>query len=78
MAHAFDTLAADRVFAITAQANHCSERVMQRLGMRRVEGGEFAHPHLTPSDPLSIHLLYTFEARARFGFQSNPAEIALH
>lgn len=59
--YAFDVLNAPRVFAFTALANRRSEGLMLRLGMKKVEGGEFAHPDLASADPHSIHVLYVAE-----------------
>ena len=55
--YAFDVLDAPRVFAFTALANQRSERLMLRLGMKKVEGGDFAHPDFSATDPQSIHVL---------------------
>lgn len=44
------------VYAFTTVTNHRSERVMQRLGMIRVE--EFDHPALSAGHPLLRHVLY--------------------
>ncbi len=59
--YAFGSLKAPRVYAFTALANKRSETVMQRLGMKKIEGGEFAHPDLLPTDPSSMHMLYVAE-----------------
>lgn len=59
--YAFGRLDAPRVYAFTALANKRSESVMQRLGMEKVHGGEFAHPDLLPTDPSSMHMLYVAE-----------------
>lgn len=62
--YAFGSLDAPRVYAFTALANKPSEAVMQRLGMKKVEGGEFAHPDLLPTDLSSMHMLYVAERTA--------------
>jgi RimJ/RimL family protein N-acetyltransferase len=62
VAHAFGPLRASRVFAFTVPQNERSTAVMCRVGMTRVEGGDFAHPRLAASDPLSRHVLYVAEA----------------
>lgn len=56
--YAFSELAAPRVVAYTAVGNAASERVMQKVGMERVD--TFAHPALA-GHPLARHVLY--EAR---------------
>lgn len=48
----------ERVHAITVPANERSWGLMIRLGMTRVEGGDFDHPVLEPGDPLRRHLRY--------------------
>ena len=64
LSYAFDVLDAPRVFAFTALANDRSEAVMRRVGMKKVEGGEFAHPDLPATDPHSLHVLYVAERRS--------------
>ncbi|NKM22480.1 GNAT family N-acetyltransferase [Rhizobium laguerreae] len=59
--YAFGTLDVPRVYAFTALKNKRSEIVMQRLGMTRVEGGEFPHPDYLPTDPSAMHMLYIAE-----------------
>ena len=56
--HAFGSLGAPRVYAFAALSNLRSEAVMRRLGMMKIEGGEFAHPDVPPTDPSSMHMLY--------------------
>lgn len=59
--YAFCTLDVSRVYAFTALANKRSENVMQRLGMMRVEGGEFLHPDFPLTDANAMHMLYVAE-----------------
>lgn len=59
--YAFDTLRVPRVYAFTARANAASLAVMRKLGMRKVEGGDFVHPDFSPSDPNAMHSLYVAE-----------------
>jgi len=35
---------------------------MQRIGMRRDAGGDFAHPLITPDSAISAHVLYRLSA----------------
>lgn len=44
------------ISAITVQANSASWGLMERLGMSRIEGGDFDHPNAPPS--LNPHILY--------------------
>ena len=46
------------VMAITVPANTRSRAVMERIGMRYVEGGDFDHPAVPEGDPLRRHVLY--------------------
>lgn len=55
-----------QLWAITTPGNVRSLRVMERLGMQRVAGGEFDHPALAEGDPLRRHLTYRI-ARPRQG-----------
>jgi ribosomal-protein-alanine N-acetyltransferase len=56
--HAFDVLGLSEVFAITVPANVRSQAVMRRIGMQRVEDGDFDHPDLPEGDRLRRHVLY--------------------
>ncbi|WP_087461642.1 GNAT family N-acetyltransferase [Oleiphilus messinensis] len=58
---AFGELALDQVVSFTAVANHRSQAVMQRLGMKR-DAENFFHPDLPPGHPLSEHVLYRLDA----------------
>ena len=46
------------VMASTVPANIRSRRVMEKIGLRYVEGGDFDHPALPEGDPLRRHVLY--------------------
>ena len=52
------TLRWDEVVALTAAINARSQRVMERLGMRRDPADDFDHPMLEADDPLRAHVLY--------------------
>jgi RimJ/RimL family protein N-acetyltransferase len=54
----FGQLGLDEVVSFTATCNLPSEKVMQAIGMQRVEGGDFDHPGLPAGHPLERHLLY--------------------
>ena len=60
--YAFDSLNEPRVVAFTTVSNARSEAVMKRLGMNKVEDGEFMHPDLPEDHPLAPHLLYAADA----------------
>lgn len=46
------------IYSFTVTDNTASQRVMQRIGMTRVNGGDFDHPNLAKEDSLSRHVLY--------------------
>lgn len=58
LAWAWANTSAPRVTAITVPANAASRGLMVRLGMRRIEDGDFDHPALAAGDPLRRHVLY--------------------
>ncbi len=58
LAFAFDTLDLVEVVSFTARANARSQRVMERLGMRRDRSGDFEHPDVPEGDRLRPHVLY--------------------
>jgi len=49
------------IAAITVPANKRSWGLMQRIGMKYVEGGDFDHPDLAEGDPLRRHVLYRID-----------------
>lgn len=65
--YAFDTLGLREIVAFTVPPNLRSVRVMERLGMVRVAGADFAHPALPSAHPLSWHLLYRITSADRQG-----------
>ncbi len=57
--HAFNDIGLEKVVAFAVPANTASTRVMERIGMRRIVGGDFAHPNVPDTHPhLSRHVLY--------------------
>jgi RimJ/RimL family protein N-acetyltransferase len=50
-----------RVAAITVPANTASLGLMIRLGMTRLDDGDFDHPAVAVGDPLRRHLTYAIE-----------------
>lgn len=48
-----------QLYSFTAAINRPSERVMQKIGMKKA--GEFDHPKLEPDSPLRRHVLYSIE-----------------
>jgi RimJ/RimL family protein N-acetyltransferase len=55
---AFTQLDKGEVVALTAAINRRSQRVMERLGMRRDPHDDFDHPRLTEGHRLRPHVLY--------------------
>ena len=49
------------IFSFTVHENTKSQSVMQRIGMERLRGRDFAHPNLAKNDPLSKHVLYRID-----------------
>lgn len=58
LAHVWAATIAPRVVAITVNANVASWTLMERLGMVRVQGGDFDHPFVPDDSPLKHHVLY--------------------
>lgn len=54
----FSGLGLAQIVAFTAAANLRSIRLMERLGLSRVAGGDFDHPALPRGHPLRRHVLY--------------------
>ena len=65
IAFGFDELGLDEIVSFTAIPNIRSRRVMERLGMRRDERGEFDHPKLPDDERLRRHVLYHLKAADR-------------
>jgi RimJ/RimL family protein N-acetyltransferase len=62
---AFDHLGLDEIVSMTTPSNTPSQRVMQRLGMRRDPGDDFDHPRVPEGHALRRHVLYRLD-RASF------------
>jgi ribosomal-protein-alanine N-acetyltransferase len=59
----FDEAGLEEVVGMTVPANVRSQRVMERIGMMRDEGGDFEHPRVPEGHPLKRHILYRVRAR---------------
>lgn len=57
-----DDLGLKEVLSFTTPENIKSIAVMERIGMERVQGGDFMHPKIDPDSPFALHVLY----RVRF------------
>lgn len=54
--YAFEELYLKEIYAVTSIPNKPSERVMQKIGMKKV--GEFLHPKIEESHTLALHVKY--------------------
>jgi len=70
LGYAWDTLNLPEVAAFTAAINLPSQRVMEKIGMRRDPAEDFEHPRLAPGHPLRRHVLYRI---ANPGSANRPA-----
>lgn len=61
LTYAFSNWDIDLIWSFTVPDNLASQRVMEKIGMHRVKGGDFAHPNLAENDPLSRHVLYRID-----------------
>jgi len=61
LAFAFETLALDEVVSFTATTNLRSQRVMERIGMRRDPADDFDHPRVPVGHRLRRHVLYRLD-----------------
>jgi RimJ/RimL family protein N-acetyltransferase len=64
LGYAFSTLALDEIVSMTAQSNVRSQRVMERLGMKRDPTDDFDHPLIVVGHRLRRHVLYRLTRRA--------------
>lgn len=62
LAHGFGQMGLPRILAYTAVTNTPSERVMQRLGMRRAADMDFEHPLVPEGNPIRSHIVYVKDA----------------
>ncbi|MDK4701261.1 GNAT family N-acetyltransferase [Rhizobium sp. CNPSo 4062] len=59
LAHGFDKHDLDQIVSFAVHNNVRSTAVMERIGMHRVEGGDFDHPNVPDTHPhLKRHVLY--------------------
>jgi RimJ/RimL family protein N-acetyltransferase len=61
----FEEAGLPEIVAFTTTLNTRSQAVMERIGMRRDEAGDFDHPSLPEGSPLRRHVLYRATAPAR-------------
>ena len=63
LAFAFDDQGLEELVSFTAVTNLPSQRVMQRLGMRRDPAEDFDHPKVPDGCPARPHVLYRIGRR---------------
>ena len=63
LAFGFERRVLDEIVSFTVPANERSQRVMQRIGLRRDPADDFDHPALTDGHPLKRHRLYRLTAK---------------
>lgn len=63
LADGFAKLEMPEIVTFTAQTNHASQAVMQRLGFRRDAARDFDHPALAEDHPLRRHVFYAMARR---------------
>jgi len=56
-----------RIYSFTVPDNIASQAVMHKIGMERVEGGDFDHPSLEADNPLLRHVLYKIDRETILG-----------
>jgi RimJ/RimL family protein N-acetyltransferase len=65
LAHGFDTLGLDEIVSFAVHDNVASTAVMRRIGMTRIDGGDFDHPLVADTHPhLKRHVLYALSRSA--------------
>ena len=74
LAYGFEAVGLHEIVSFTAAGNVRSWRVMQRLGMRRDQAGDFEHPAVPVGHPARPHVLYRL-GRGRWA-AAQPADRA--
>lgn len=54
----FDKIGLEQIVAFSPKLNKKSQRVMEKVGMKRDEGGNFLHPQVAKDHALEEHILY--------------------
>ena len=61
LAHGFGPAGLGEIVSFTATTNVPSQRVMQRIGMRHDEAGDFDHPRIADGHRLKRHVFYRID-----------------
>lgn len=64
VADGFERLGLDEIVSFTSTANVRSQRVMEKVGLRRDPGGDFDHPSMPVGHHLRRHVLYRLRRAA--------------
>ena len=67
--YSFSNWPMERIYSFTVPANIRSQAVMRKIGMSRVDNGDFEHPNLSLENPLRRHVLYHIDKKT---FSLNP------
>lgn len=59
--YAFTELELDKIVAFTVPDNDRSQAIIEKIGLQRVEGGEFYYPKLPKDHPAAYQILYALE-----------------
>jgi ribosomal-protein-alanine N-acetyltransferase len=70
LAHGFGDLGLSEIVAFTVPANHRSQGVMRRLGMRHDAARDFLHPALPEGHPLRPHVLFALASSTSSGIET--------
>jgi len=73
LAFGFEWLELEEIVSFSSKSNLRSQRVMERLGMRRNASDDFAHPGLPPGHPLGPHVLYRL-SRSEWTLARDPEQ----
>ncbi|QDG75111.1 GNAT family N-acetyltransferase [Labrenzia sp. PHM005] len=65
----FETIGLKEIVSFTSNNNLPSQKVMERIGMRRDPADDFVHPMLEPDHPLAAHVLYRLDRQRWVGGQ---------
>lgn len=61
--HGLKKLKIKKIVAFTVPENARSIHLMEKIGLKHVKGGDFQHPAVRKTDPLSKHVLYSTDGK---------------
>ncbi|MBL4836104.1 MAG: GNAT family N-acetyltransferase [Kordiimonadaceae bacterium] len=68
LAYAYSHLQLEEVVSFTSTTNKASQRVMEKIGMKRDRDEDFEHPKVAPGSSLLPHVLYRHKATDPIAF----------